>query len=780
MDKQNINKLIEKQSESFKHWEKIKDLIDGCISIMLNYRQSGHPGGSRSKVHALVATLLGGVMRWDIRRPEHPFGDKFILIAGHTTPLIYATLAVFNEALRNKYKETNDKKYSVPNAKARQLVWEDLLTLRRRGGLPGHAESDGKTLFYKASTGPSGHGGPPSVGQAVALKHAGAKGVRVFAFEGEGGLTAGASHESKNSAWGLGAGNLMWVVDWNDYGIDDQSISSVVHGTPEDWFKPYGWNVYGTENGSEWGPVTKALISAVNDGDDNCPKMVWVKTRKGRGYLKYDNKSHGSPHPVNHDLFWQTLNPLREKYGIEFIGEGDAIPENQQSLMEQSGENLERMFGLFNQDTELRDYLADRLVEIGDSLPEELTLNFRTDENPDEDPSITDFENYPEEMYLKPGEIGPNRAGLSKWGAYVNACSKKKYDRPLFLAVSADLADSTNISGFAKGWGEFEGYGRYERNDNPGGALLPQEITEFTNSGIIAGLASVNFSSKPFEKYIGYFGACSTYGSFSYLKYGPMRLFSQMVQDSPIKLGKVLWIAGHSGPETAADSRTHFGIFATGVTQLFPKGHVIDLHPWEHNEVPVVLGAAFKCDAHIIVLHLTRPGIEIPDRVALGMESHFAAARGAYLIRDYDNNKPKMGVVVIRGTITTANLIKVLPRLQHEELNVKILSATSLQLFDLQDEKYREKIFSASDRMDSMIITNGSIGNMSDWSGGAITEEYSLSADFDNRWRTGGSLDEVMEEAHLSQEHIFEGIKKFANDKKKRLAKYKSILDNIE
>ena len=162
----------------------------------------------------------------------------------------------------------------------------------------------------------------------------------------------------------------MWVVDWNDYGIDDQSISSVVHGTPEDWFKPYGWNVYGTENGSEWGPVTKALISAVNDGDDNCPKMVWVKTRKGRGYLKYDNKSHGSPHPVNHDLFWQTLNPLREKYGIEFIGEGDAIPENQQSLMEQSGENLERMFGLFNQDTELRDYLADRLVEIGDSLPE--------------------------------------------------------------------------------------------------------------------------------------------------------------------------------------------------------------------------------------------------------------------------------------------------------------------------------------------------------------------------------------------------------------------------
>lgn len=38
---------------NFKYWEKIKDIIDQYIDIMLNYRQSGHPGGSRSKAHAL-------------------------------------------------------------------------------------------------------------------------------------------------------------------------------------------------------------------------------------------------------------------------------------------------------------------------------------------------------------------------------------------------------------------------------------------------------------------------------------------------------------------------------------------------------------------------------------------------------------------------------------------------------------------------------------------------------------------------------------------------------
>ena len=86
-----------------------------------------------------------------------------------------------------------------------------------------------------------------------------------------------------------------------------------------------------------------------------------------------------------------------------------------------------------------------------------------------------------------------------------------------------------------------------------------------------------------------------------------MRLFSQIAQDSDIKVGKVLWVAGHSGPETAEDSRTHFGIYETGVMQLFPEGHVINIIPWEHNEVPVMIAAAMATDAPIVALHLTRP-----------------------------------------------------------------------------------------------------------------------------------------------------------------------------
>jgi len=53
-------------------------------------------------------TLLSGVMRWDIRHPEKRVGDPFVQVGGHTIPLIYTTLALFNEALRVKCAQTKD------------------------------------------------------------------------------------------------------------------------------------------------------------------------------------------------------------------------------------------------------------------------------------------------------------------------------------------------------------------------------------------------------------------------------------------------------------------------------------------------------------------------------------------------------------------------------------------------------------------------------------------------------------------------------------------------
>ena len=260
----------------FQYWEMTKDLIDQCIDIMLNLRQSGHPGGSRSKVHAMVATLLSGAMRWDIREPGKRFADRYVLVAGHCNPVVYATLAVLNEALRIKHRQTNDAKYLNFQGEGFQLVWEDLLTLRQSGGLPGHAEMEGKTLFFKANTGPSGHGSPFAAGEALALKFANTSDVKVFAFEGEGGFTTGASHETINSAWGLGLGNLVYFMDWNDFGIDNRPFSSIMYGGPDEWFGSHGWHVEGTEDGENWEQLIEAYYKLlVKNADPNVPKVIY-------------------------------------------------------------------------------------------------------------------------------------------------------------------------------------------------------------------------------------------------------------------------------------------------------------------------------------------------------------------------------------------------------------------------------------------------------------------------------------------------------------------------
>jgi transketolase len=776
-----VDTLATRAAEEFAQWEVVKDLVDECIDLMLNYRQSGHPGGSRSKVHALLSTMLSGAMRFDLMRPWRAFGDRFVLSAGHTVPLIYATLATLNQIARERAKG-GDARFVFPDQGKWAVTYEDLVNLRRRDGLPGHAEMAGKSLFLKWNTGPSGHGMPPAAGQAVALKLAGADGVKVFVMEGEGGLTPGASHETKNSAWGLGLSNLVFLVDWNDFGIDDNRCSSVVHGTPVDWFAPYGWRVVGTEQGSEWGPVSRAILEGVRgENPDRRPTMIWAKTRKGRGYGKYDNKSHGTPWPMHAAEFWAVRKEFMAKYGVEYQGVDQAAPGDQAARDAQAKANLEIAFSILKKRTDVVETVGRRLAEAAESVPERIS-SVHLGGKPSaifSDPALFDYKNYPAALYKQPGDKQPNRAALSTWGAWINTYAKKHYGRPLFIACSADLADSTNIAGFAKDFDGEKGWGWYERDTNPRGALLPQQITEFSNAGLMVGLASVNLSDDPMNAFEGFWGACSTYGSFSYLKYGPMRLFSQLAQDCELKVGKVLWVAGHSGPETAEDSRTHFGIFETYVTQLFPEGHVIDLHPWEFNEVPVVLGAALAQKAPIVALHLTRPPVDIPDRAKLGLGSHFDAAKGAYVLRDAKPGAPCSGTVFVQGTSTTANVVKVLPKIDEAGLNVRIVAVISPQLFALQDQKYRDAVAGTGARWDAMVITNRSLKTMRDWVAHPIVAEYSLASDWDNRWRTGGTVDEVVDEAHLGPGHIVDAIKRFAAERPQRLSRLRDAVASI-
>ena len=81
------------------HLERALDCLDQWVDILLDERQSGHPGGSRSKNPLQIALLFSGALRCDVRRPERRFNDRYVLGAGHVTPMLYGSLALATELL---------------------------------------------------------------------------------------------------------------------------------------------------------------------------------------------------------------------------------------------------------------------------------------------------------------------------------------------------------------------------------------------------------------------------------------------------------------------------------------------------------------------------------------------------------------------------------------------------------------------------------------------------------------------------------------------------------
>jgi transketolase len=180
----------------------------------------------------------------------------------------------------------------------------------------------------------------------------------------------------------------------------------------------------------------------------------------------------------------------------------------------------------------------------------------------------------------------------------------------------------------------------------------------------------------------------------------------------------------------------------------------------------VLLAAALATEVPLIALHLTRPPISIPDRAALGMPSHFEAARGAYVVRDFAAGRPRGGVIIVQGTSAMANVLALLPDM--DRLNVKVVCATSPQLYARQSRRYREKVLSDADRMDSTVITTQARWLMHDWLFNKIAEQY--------RWRTGGTVEEVLQEARLSPRWILAGVRRFVRERAERLERLTQMI----
>jgi transketolase len=271
-----------------------------------------------------------------------------------------------------------------------------------------------------------------------------------------------------------------------------------------------------------------------------------------------------------------------------------------------------------------------------------------------------------------------------------------------------------------------------------------------------------------------------TYGAFTPLMYTPARVWSQQNQDSKFRVGVLHILAAHSGPETAADARTHFGIFAPQVWKLFPRGQAINLNFWDYNDVAPGYFAAAEIAARdpkvgLITIEVARPDFPVADRSSFADSDLKAAAKGFYVIRDFAPGA-RHGYVIVQGSSSTVNLVKELKQLEKGGVNVKVIAAISEDLFDRQPAAYRHSVLPPEAYYDLMIVSTGTRRMWPARNVGPLTDEYSLTSDWDNHWRTGGLEGEVIAEAHLDPKSIFAGIERFARERERRISRQRDLL----
>jgi transketolase len=797
------------------------------LVLLGNYAQTGHFGGPLAYTPYTVAShLVGpelGGLRYDYRRPKHPYSDKFMLAGGHNAPVTYALWMIMGDALDRKHAETGDDRYAVdPNI---AILPIDALGFRRGSGalktllrdngledhpamaqaklrgiraLAGHAETT--DLTNDVNGGPSGIGIATAAGKAAFWDMVGAPdSLKVLALEGEFALTSGHSQEMKTAAVAQQVGKrLRILLSYNNAGIDDELVGSVI-GPQYDGYKiqdqwaSYGWNVLGLENGNDYDQVVAALKTMEDwDPADDRPMIVVGPTVKGwwpaaenghmPGYGEQIVSYHSHPYQfdMNGDYFVALARTFERRFGVEFEGIGDgAVSDNRERLI-QFKRNIDIAMSVLDRDG-LGDWLANRLVENGESLDDEMPLRIDRKTDPFLDSRLA-VDNLPEEpqtlsirnsesgeekevsikLFEEPGNVRGTRRAISEIIKWMNYVTDNR-----FVTVAADLADSINVENGAL-------WGHYDPVKNPVGTRLKAAIQEAGNASTAVGLVSQSASLDP-SRHVGFWALSGTYGAFTPLMYLPARVWSQQNQDSPFRVGVLNILAGHSGPETAADARTHFGIYSPQVWKLFPRNQVITLSFWDYNDVAPGYFAAAAIAARdpkvgVIVLEVARPDFPVADRSKFADTDPRAAAKGLYVIRDFDPGRPKQGYVVVQGSSSTVNLVSVLDRLEQEGVNVKVVSVISDELFQRQSEEYRNSVLPPEARYDLMIVSTGTRRVWPVRGVGPLTDEYSLVSDWHDEWLTGGSEADVISEAHLDPESIFDGVKRFALDHDSRIS----------
>ena len=238
---------------------------------------SGHIGGSLS-VADILTVLYFDVMKVDPENPQAPDRDRLVLSKGHTTPALYAALA-----LRGYFPK------------------EELKLFRSiRGHMSGHPDMV-HVPGVDMSTGSLGQGISAAVGMALAGK-IDRKDYRVYAVLGDGEIEEGQVWEAAMAAAKYRLDNLTAVVDVNGLQIDG-STADVMPSEPLDKkFEAFNWNVIHVD-GHDLAALEDAFAQAA--ACTGKPTVLLAGTVKGKGVSFMEN-----------DAGWHGKAPNEEQYAV--------------------------------------------------------------------------------------------------------------------------------------------------------------------------------------------------------------------------------------------------------------------------------------------------------------------------------------------------------------------------------------------------------------------------------------------------------------------------------
>ncbi len=592
--------------------------------------KSGHAGAPMA-LAPVAYTLWQEFLRYDPADPTWPNRDRFVLSAGHASMLLYGLLhlAGVSSAAQDG---TNTPAVSLDDIKHfRQL----------NSRTPGHPEF-GFTPGVETTTGPLGQGCGNSVGMAMASRWMAARfnkpGLTLFDYDvyvicSDGDLMEGVASEAASMAGHLKLSNLCWIYDSNTITIEGHTELAFSEDVAAR-FKGYGWNVLRVADANDRGAVREALHAFKGTGDR--PTIVIVNSVIGYGAPKKQNtaKAHSDA------LGEEEVRGAKRAYGW---------PEDAQFRVP-DGVYEQFRDGIGKRGRELHAAWDETFARCKSEHPEHATLVgqvFSREMPAGWDAGLPVF---------PPDEKGV--ATRESAGKVLNAIAERL---PWLIGGSADLAPSTKTKL------EFDGAGTLSPDDH-GGRNIHFGVREHGMGAIVNGLGLSGLRA---------FG--STFLVFSDYMRPPIRLAALMEL-------AVFHVFTHDSIGVGEDGPTHQPVEQILALRAIPG--LVVLRPADANEVVEAYRVVMGLRHQPACLILSRQALPTYDRSRYGSAS--GTARGAYVMADGEGGPPE---VILIGTGSEIQLcVGAFERLKAEGVRARVVSMPSWELFEQQDQAYRDGV----------------------------------------------------------------------------------------